>query len=508
MLVTGKHGMVSSAHSEISETGLKILKEGGNAIDASVAMALTAGVALPDMCSIGGDAFLLYYNKKQDKVYALNGSGEIASRYPIDVPIQTHGMTSVSVPGCVNVLFTALDKWGTMPFHRLSTDAINYSRYGIHVSSKVVRHMKTELDTLKNYPSSHIYLNNGQPKTTEDIIINEDYAKSLEYLNQHGVDGFYKGDIAKKIVAHSHQHGGYFELDDFENYHCEQLEPISIDYRGYQILQTPPVSQGYLHLLELGILNHFDMATMSEAERLHLLIETKKIAFSHREEVLSHLDEALSTEYTKKLASEFNPHQANNTIKDPFVQEKGHTTSFVVVDKFGNACSFILSIAGVWGSMEMVEGTGILLNNRAGVGLTAQKDHPNNIQKRRKAIHTLNTWMIFKDKKLHYVGNTPGGDYQVMWNMQLVSHLIDEKMNAFDAVDTIKWRGNYQNGHHFIELEKNIEDSIIQELERLGQDIHLIEPYSASGASEIIQVFEDHLEGGCDPRSDGRALSC
>lgn len=506
MLVTGKNGMVSSAHWLISETGIKVLRNGGNAIDASVAMALSAGVVLPDMCGIGGDAFMLYYHKQSNQLYAVNGSGEIPKRYDIKTPIQTHGMTSVSVPGCVSVLFTALDKWGTQSFENLSEDAIKYAREGIFVPSKVERHMYTDLLELKKYNAAHLYLNNGEPKKAEDKIINEDYAKSLEYLNKHGCDGFYKGKLAKKIVQYSKAHGGYFELDDFEEYKCEIVEPIKINYRGYDVFQTPPVSQGYVHLQELAILNQIDMTSLTPAQKLHVQIEAKKLAFNRREITLNHLESELSKERSKALAQQINLKKANNDIDDPYTQKDGHTTSFVVVDQWGNACSFILSIAGTWGSMEVVDGTGILLNNRAGVGLNTRLGHPNCIETRKKAVHTLNTWMIFDKGHLKYVGNTPGGDYQVMWNMQMISHLIDERKNAFETVDSIKWRANFRNGKHQIEIEENISEEIIKELKEMGHDIILIPQYGASGASEIIEVFPDHLEGGCDPRCDGKAI--
>lgn len=506
MLVTGKNGMVSSAHYLISETGVKILKVGGNAIDASIAMALSAGVVLPDMCGIGGDAFALYYDAKKDKIFAINGSGEIPRHYDISKPISLHGMRSVTVPGCVNVLFTMLEKWGSCPFDKLSIDAIDYAKNGIYVPSKVERHMHTDLEELKKYNASKIYLNNGVPMTQKDVMINEDYAKSLEYLNKKGNDGFYKGKLARKIVKHSKKNGGYLEMEDFINYQCEILDPIKVDYRGYQIYQTPPVSQGYIHLQEMSILNQFDIQNMTIAEQLHVQIEAKKIAFHQRENTLNDLENAFLSSTAKELAKKIDRHHANNKIDDPYHQDKGHTTSFVVVDKWGNACSFILSIAGVFGSMEMVEDTGIILNNRAGVGLNTLENHPNNILNRKKAIHTLNTWMICQDGKLKFVGNTPGGDYQVMWNMQMISQLIDNNKNVFEAVDAVKWRGNYKDGFHQIEIEENIGEEVINELRTKGHDIKVISPYSASGASEIIELFDDHLEGGCDPRCDGKAI--
>ncbi|MBS5114373.1 MAG: gamma-glutamyltransferase family protein [Erysipelotrichaceae bacterium] len=506
MLVKGKKAMVASAHKLISQTGIEVLKNGGNAVDASVAMALTAGVVLPDMCSIGGDAFMLYYSKKNHQVYSINGSGKLPKNYNYDDPMTKYGMKSVTVPGCVSVLYRALELWGTQKFEQLSTDAIYLSRDGVEASRLVRRHMETDYDSLsKSKTASKIYLNNLKPLQVGEKIYNEDYAKILEYLNQAGVEGFYKGDIAKKIVEHSQKNGGYFELEDFSEYECELLEPIHINYRGYEVYQSAPVSQGYLHLLELAILNHFDLEKMSEAKRTHILIEAKKIAFNQREFAYNHLKEALSKEYTQKLATLINE-QSNNTIDDPYYTENGHTTSFVVVDENGDAVSFILSIAGVWGSLEVVDGTGILLNNRAGVGLNSNPHSPNYIKKRQQSIHTLNTWLVFKQDQLKYVGNTPGGDYQVMWNMQIISRLIDEKMNAYEAVSATKWRSNYDGVHH-LELEENVDQEVVEDLKSRGHDIKIIPKYGASGASEVIEITIDGLEGGNDPRSDGNCLA-
>lgn len=205
-------------------------------------------------------------------------------------------MTSVSVPGCISVLFTSLNRWGTKKFEELSVDAIKYAREGIYVPSKVERHMYTDLDELRKYNASKLYLNDEEPKTAEDKIINEDYAKSLEYLNVHGNDGFYKGKLAKKIVEYSKKHGGYCELDDFSDYQCEIIEPIKVNYRGYDVYQTPPVSQGYIHLQELAILNEIDMSSLTETQKYHVKIKTKKLAFHQRETTFNHVEKELSKE--------------------------------------------------------------------------------------------------------------------------------------------------------------------------------------------------------------------
>ena len=506
MKVIGKQGMVASAHPLISQSGINILKAGGLAIDAAIAMANTAGVVLPDMCGIGGDAFLLYYNRKENKVYAINGSGEIPKAYDTNHKIKKYGMTSVSVPGCVSTCFKALELWGTKDFKELSKDAIKLAKEGVLAPKLVVRHMHTDLKYLKNSSTAKLlYLNSKEePLTTKDLIINKEYAKSLEYLNNYGVDGFYKGEIARKIINHSKQNGGYFEMSDLENYQAECVEPLILNYRGYEIYQTPPVSQGYLHLMEMGILSHFDLINLDEAKRIHYLIESKKLAFNHREIGAIAPKTVLKQQYTHDLSNLINDKKANLSLNDPYVQNNGHTTSFVVTDKEGNGVSFILSIAGTWGSMEVVKDTGILLNNRAGVGLNTIINHPNSIHNRRKAIHTLNTWLIKKDDKLKYLGNTPGGDYQVMWNMQLISNLIDKKKDVWQAVSAPKFRADYQKNQHTVDLEVSFGTDTIDKLKTLGHQVKIIPENSASGASELIEIKEDgSLEGASDPRSMG-----
>lgn len=527
-IVMGRKGMVASAHTLISSSGLKVLQNGGNAVDSAIAMALTSALVLPDMCGLGGDAFALYYDAKTKKVTAINGSGGAPKKATLEkyremgyTKMPNDGMLSVTVPGAVDVYFAMLEKWGSKSFEELAQDAIELARDGVPASEKVVRHMHTDHDKLLRFENlSQLYLNDGQPLNPGDIIKNPQYAKSLEYLCQHGSKGFYQGEIADAIVAHSKKHGGLFEKEDFMNYHCEFLEPISVDYRGMKVFQTPPVSQGIIHLEELNILNQIDMSQYQpdSAKAIHTMVEAKKIAFYDRKNYFGDPDyvnnptcEILSEAYAKKMAAKIKMDSCLNE-KDVLGQDLSHTTSMVVVDKQGNAVSFIHSVAGTWGSGEVVDGTGILLNNRASQ-FHFNEAHPNALQPTKRTMHTLNTYLITdQEGNLRYVGNTPGGDNQPQWNMQVVVNLLDFGLDVQSAVERGKWSDDaYINEDgsvsHILRIESQVGQKVLDELKEMGHVLKVIEPFTCSGASQIIEVREDGLLlGGSDPRADGAAM--
>lgn len=527
-IVMGRKGMVASAHTLISSSGLKVLQSGGNAVDSAIAMALTSGLVLPDMCGLGGDAFALYYDAKTKKVTAINGSGGAPKAATLEkyrelghTKMPNDGMLSVTVPGAVDVYFAMLEKWGTKSFTELAQDAIELAREGVPASEKVVRHMHTDYNKLMRYENMcNLYLNDGKPMMPGDIIKNPDYAKSLEYLCENGKDGFYKGEIADAIVAHSKKHGGLFEKEDFVDYQCEFLEPISVDYRGMKVFQTPPVSQGIIHLEELNILNQIDMSQYQpdSAEAIHTMVEAKKIAFFDRKTYFGDPDyvknptcEILTEEYAKKMAAKIKMDSCLNE-KDVLGNDLSHTTSMVVVDKEGNAVSFIHSVAGTWGSCEVVEGTGILLNNRASQ-FHFNSSHPNALKPTKRTIHTLNTYLITdQEGNLKYVGNTPGGDNQPQWNMQTVVNLLDFGMDVQTAVEHGKWTDNAtinEDGSvdHVLKIESQVGEEVLNKLREMGHQLQVIEPFTCSGASQIIEVKENGLLfGGSDPRADGAAM--
>lgn len=530
-IVMSRKGMVASAHPLISSAGLDILKKGGNAIDAAVAMANTSGVVLPDMCGLGGDVFMLYYDAKTKKISALNGSGCAPKNATIEY-FKNHGMEhipmdgilSVAVPGEVDACMLALEKFGTMKFSELCKDAIDLAENGCPISEKVARHLRTDYDKILRFEGLRKrFLNeNNEPLNAGDLYYNPEYAASLKIIAEKGRDAFYEGELAEKFINHSKKHGGLFTMEDLKAMQSEILEPISVNYRDYKVFQTPPVSQGIIHLEEMHILNQFDFTAIKpeSAEAVHLMVEAKKLAFNDRIRyfgdpafVKNPIDEILSEAYAKNQAAKIQMNQSLPILDEIPFDEYGHTTSFVVVDSQGNAASFIHSISASWGSGEEIEGCGILLNNRLGTGFNLINGHPNCLQPHKRTMHTLITYMVTDQQgNLRWVGNTPGGDNQPQWNMQTLCNVIDFGMDVQTALETAKWADAQSSNpcgkiSNVLKIEKQIGETELKKLEAMGHTLNIIDPYTCSGASQLIEIRSNGvLFGGSDPRADGCAM--
>ena len=529
-VVMSRKGMVASAHPLISTTGADILRKGGNAMDAAIAMANTSGVVLPNMCGIGGDIFLLYFEAKTKKVIAFNGSGPACEKATVAYykekgmeRLPMDGIHSVTIPGFIETSFTALEMFGTMKYSELCDDAIDLAEYGCPISDNVYYYMLKEEKKIRRFEGMSKYLlrEDGSLKKPGDLMINLDLANTYRLLCKEGKDAFYKGEIARKIVATSDKKGGIITMEDLAKSCCEILEPIQVNYRGYNVYQTPPVSQGIAHLEEMNIINHIDFSQFEpeSADSIHVMIEAKKIAFTDRARyfgdpnyINNPIQEILSDEYGQKCAKRIKMNSCLSEKDLVEFDEFGHTTSFVVVDKWGNAVSLITSVAGNCGSGEEVEGAGFLLNNR-GCQFNLKVGHPNCLQPGKRTMHTLNTYLVTdKQGNLKYVGNTPGGDNQPQWNMQVLVNLIDFKMDVQEAVETAKWSHSFSwasmdDFGYRLRVEKQLGETEIQKLREKGHPVVVFEPLALMGASQIIEVKENGvLFGGSDPRSDGCAM--
>lgn len=530
-IVMSKKGMVSSAHPLISSTGVDILRKGGNAIDAAIAMANTSGVVLPNMCGIGGDSFLLYYDATQKKVSAINGSGPSCENATVDYyknngygeRMPMDGIHSVTIPGFVETSFTALEKFGTMKFSQLCQDAIDLAENGCPISENVYKYILLESKKINRFENlkKRLVNENGGFKKPGELYFNRELANTFKILSEQGKDSFYSGEIAKKIVEFSSKKGGLITMKDMAKSTCEVVEPIWVDYRDMKVFQTPPVSQGIAHLEELNILNQIDFKNIKpeSADAIHVMVEAKKMAFADRiryfgdpKFVKNPTLEILTEEYGKKQAARILMDKCLSDQDLVDFDELGHTTSFVVVDKWGNAASFITSIAGSWGSGEEVEGYGFLLNNRA-CQFNLKPGHPNCLQPGKRTMHTLNTYLLTDyDNNLKYVGNTPGGDNQPQWNMQTIVNIVDFKMDVQEAVETAKWTHSFtkideETYGYRLKIEKQIGEKELNNLTKMGHQILVNDPFGLAGASQIIEVRENGvLFGGSDPRADGCAM--
>jgi len=524
----GKRGMVASAHSLISSTGINILRNNGNAMDAAVSMALTAGVVLPDMCGIGGDTFLLYYDNSTKNVYSLNGSGPMGYEYTVEFYKNRgyninpeHGILSISVPGSISALMEGLEKFGSKSFKECSKDAIFYASNGFPIGKKTSEYIEKRIETIKmsNALSKILLEEDGSPKKVHSIIKNKNLANTLELLSNNPKEYFYQ-NYSEVYVKELNKLGASFKFDDFKQYKAEWLEPISLEYKDYTVFQVPPVSQGIIHLETLNILSNFNLSKLetSSSEQIHLMVESKKLAFNDRIKFFGDpkfnqnpVNELLSKEYGELKSKLINQDKANN-VSSIFEHQDKHTTSLVVVDEFGNACSLITSISDAFGSGIMDDVTGILWNNRIGTNANLVENHPNCVAPNKRTMNTLNTYIVLdKDNECRYVGNTPGGDSQPQWNTQMIVHLLDNKLTLLDAIRQPLWfdaqSSNPYNKltENILNIENTVSRKVVDELVSKGHKVKLID--RCNSAIQLIEIKEDGtLCGATDFRAEGVAI--
>lgn len=520
-----ENGMVATAHSLATQAGLRVLREGGNAVDAAIAAGAATWVTMPMMCGPGGDAFFIVYEAKTGKLTAINGSGKVGERASLEfmhsrgfherMPVD--GPLSAAIPGAVAAYETAMTRFGTRGWEDLLQDAIRYAQ-SHPVTEKMAHYFAEARNKLAKFPTTAaIYLHEGRPPAEGSLLRQPEYAASLRRLAQGGAAEFYRGELGARIGAHQERHG-LWNAEELAAHESELYTPLSVPYRGYEVHQLKPPSQGMIHLEEMAILNQFDLAGLSAADAQHVMIEAKKIAFADRNRyggdpgfVRVPLEGLLSEAYARRRAAEI---RMDRTLP---VEASGdpdaHTTYLCVVDRDGNAVSLIHSLSNVFGTGEIVEGTGLFLNNRAGRGFRLEAGHPNCIAPGKRTMHTLNCYMVTKDGKPYLVGGTPGGDGQPQWNMQTLAYMLDYGLNVQQAAEAPRWTHEPSTdpvrlgADPFVAMESRFAPQVIESLKAKGHPVRVIGPWASGGCVQLIHVDRERgvLAGGSDPRGDGFA---
>ncbi|MBP1931291.1 gamma-glutamyltransferase [Ammoniphilus resinae] len=530
-MAIGNNGMVASASPLAATVGLEILKEGGNAFDAAIAVAFMENVTLPAMTTVGGDAYGILYQASTNQVYALNGSGAAPEKASIEwfreqgyKKLPYRGVLSSSIPGEVHALMTIHQRMGSLPLEKLMKPAIDAAENGFRVSELLQFRIRKVEHLLRNSKAmSSIFLPNGKVPEVGSLLIQKDLAKTLRTLCKNGLHDFYRGEIAGKITNHMKKNGGLIEYKDLQQHESELSTPISTNYRGYDIFQTAPPSQGLIVLQSLNLLEAYDVASMrmDSPELIHLMVEIKKLAFSDRLKycgdprfVPFDYNLLISKDYANKQRNLINRNAAMEHYNGFVEHENGDTTYLAITDKDGNCVSYIHSLSGVeFGSCEMIEETGIILNQRLGRGFTLDKRHPNALAPNKRTMHTLNAYMIFKDNDPCFVGGTPGGDQQPQWNFQVIVNLLDYKLNVQEAAEYPRWYSypgtdpvHLQNPFE-LRMEVRFDPFLYRELEAKGHRINYLPPYD-NGGVQLIEVNRQlgTYFGGTDPRIGGMAL--
>jgi len=528
----GRHGMIATSQTLASAAGLKVLQDGGNAIDAAVTAAAVLAVVEPSMNGIGGDLLAIVYDAKTRKVHGLDSTGrsayaatpeEFKRRGLTQMP--GRGPLSVDVPGVVEGWHQLLTRFGTITLAKAMAPAIGYARDGFPVAELMADEWQDNLKTLSADPhTAATFLPQGHPMKQGDIFANPRLARTFDLIAKEGRDAFYKGSIARAIVADMKTRDGLLEMRDFADHKADWVDTISINYRGYDVHEMPPSTQGFVALEMLNIMEGFDIKALghNSADYLHLVTEAKRIAFADRGAVLADrehmpkgvLQTLLSKDYAATRRKDINmakvtPRFSSGVAKtqgsaadgDFYGRDLGDTIYMTAADGEGNVVSFIQSLFGSFGAGFVAGETGITLHNR-GSGFNLTPGHPNEIGPHKRPLHTLVPAMIVKDGKPYVSFGVMGGDNQAQAHAQVVANFVDFGMHVQEAGDAARMRHMGQE----LALESGIGADVRKALEAKGHVLRSGRGQMGGYQAIFIDPKSGVLLGGSDLRKDGLAI--
>jgi len=525
--------MVAAAHPLIVSTGLEILRQGGNAVDAAVGAGLTAAVVMPEMCGLGGDLFALVHapdaSAQGGRTISIQGSGVAPRGATVEQMraagegrMPSRGPLSVAVPGMVDAYFTLLEQCGTRTFADVVEPAIGYAA-GFPIHPLGAACIGEHVELLSRYPSSRdVFLPGGEVPQPGTVFRQPGLAKTLRMLADGGRDVFYRGEIARQIDAFMREVGGALRADDLADHTTGISSPISTTYRGYTVHQTCLPSQGLILLGALSIVRHAELSEIGvcSPEGIHLLAEAKKLAFADRVGWCtdpafgpSPIERLLSPEWAARRHATIDPQKAATAVLRG-EEVDGNTTYLCVVDGNGMMVSLIQSVAANFGSGLVAGETGIVLNNRASA-FSLEEGHLNTFAPGKKTIHTLNCYMISDPKgRPVLVGGTPGGDGQPQWNLQSIVGMIDEGWDVQQVAEQPRWASwpgsapVSEEQPFTLQIEQRAGQEVIDKLSGWGHRTDVVGDWGCGGAVQIIarDPVTGVLAGGSDPRVEGLAL--
>jgi len=525
--VIAQNGMACTSQPLATQAALDILKAGGNAIDAAIAANAVLGLVEPTGNGIGGDLFAIVWDAETKKLYGLNASGRSPYNLTLEYfkengyeKIPSLGPLPVSVPGCVDGWFVLHEKFGHKPMEEILKPAIYYAENGFPVTELIAYYWGGS-SFLKRFPGfEEIFLPNGKPPQKGEIFKNPYLANTLGLIAHQGRDVFYRGEIAQKIVDYLQEQGGFLSMKDFEDHSSEWVEPISTNYRGYDVWELPPNGQGTAVLQMLNILENFDIASMGfgSPEYMHLFIEAKKLAFEDRAKYYSDMDfneipveELISKEYGKERAALINMNRAARNYPAGEL-EKGNTIYLTTADKHGNMVSLIQSNFRGMGSGMTPGKLGFILQDR-GELFALEAGHMNVYEPHKRPFHTIIPAFVTKNGEPLISFGLMGGSMQPQGHTQIICNLIDFGMNLQEAGDAprINHSGSSQpTGEKMtdggtVSLESGFSYQTIRELLSKGHKIEYAKgPYG--GYQAIMRDSISHVYyGASESRKDGQA---
>ena len=531
-VVIAEHGIVATSQPLAAQVGLDVLRAGGNAADAAVAASAMMGVVEPMSCGIGGDLFAIYWDAKSGTINGLNASGR--SPYALNVKvfrdagldqIPANGPLAWSVPGCVDGWSVLLDRFGSQSLKEVLEPSIGYAENGFPVSEIIASSWQHATQHLLRWPdSAETYLIDGNAPRVGQIFHNPRLARTYRAIADQGRDTFYRGQIARQIVQFSQEHGGFFSMRDLEDHTSEWVEPVSTNYRGYDIWELPPNGQGIAVLEIMNILEGHDLSSLGRhsAEYLHLFIEAKKLAFADRARFYADpagqdlpVQQLISKEYAARQRARIDPNRAATDVPagDPKLQH-GDTIYLAVVDKDRNMCSLIQSLFQGFGSKVTPGDVGFALQNR-GALFSLDEQHPNGLAPHKRPFHTIIPAMVTREGRPWLVFGVMGGDMQPQGHVQVLVNMIDFGMNVQAAGDAARVRHagsatptglpmDSDGGR--VSVEPGIPETALRGL--LERQHRIEDVQGGFGGYQAIQIDAEHgvLHGATESRKDGAAV--
>ena len=543
--VTAVNGMAATAHPLASQVALDILKAGGNAVDAAIAANAAIGLMEPTGNGIGGDLFVIVWDPETREVYGLNAAGrspqslsydEVVSIVGEDGSIPPLGAMPVSVPGTVDGWFTLHERFGSMDMAQILAPAISYAEDGFPLTETIAyywdrnmrildeRFQQGEFEEFANAQATYLTEDGDAPREGE-IFRNPDLANTYRALAEGGRDAFYEGEIARTIDAYMERIGGWLSYEDLAGHSSEWVEPVSVNYRGYDVWELPPQGQGIAALQMLQIIEEYDLASMGfmSAEAIHVMVEAKRLAFEDRARFYADPDFAdipietlVSDEYADERRALISMDSAMETVThgDPQALEDGDTTYLTVADGNGMMVSLIQSNFRGMGSGLVPDGLGFMLQDR-GELFSLDPDHPNVYAPGKRPFHTIIPAMVTKDNEAYLSFGLMGGAMQPQGHVQIITNIIDFGLNVQEAGDAARWRHSGSSsetgeagavaGRGVINVESGVPQSVRDALEALGQVVEEGDG-GFGGYQAILRDAESGvLHGASEMRKDGAA---
>ncbi len=531
--IFARNGMVATQESTATKVGVEILMQGGNAVDAAVAIGFTLAVTLPRAGNLGGGGFMMMHIAKTGETVAIDYRETAPALSTRDMYLDKEGNAvsersrfthlSVGVPGTVAGLTLALKKYGTLTLKQVMAPAIRLAEQGILVTRPLAQSLKQSRETLLRWPeATKIFMkSNGGPYAPGDVLQQKDLARSLKMISKEGANAFYLGDIAKKLVAEMQTHAGLLTLEDLQNYRAVVRAPVHGTYRGYEIFSMPPPSSGGIHLIQmLNILEGYPLGALGAQSpaTLHLMTESMKLAYADRSQHLGDpnfwkvpvaglLSKSYANQLRKGIASDRAKPSLDIRPGNPLPYESSETTHFSVLDGEGNAVANTYTLNFNYGSGIVAKGTGILLNNemddfsaKPGVpnayGLVGGK--ANAVAPNKRPLSSMTPTLVFKDGKPFLATGSPGGSRIISTTLQMIVNVVDHKMNLRAATQAP--RIHHQWLPDQLEMETGFNPETLRALTDKGHRVASTEPI---GSTQSTLRNATGFYGASDPRRPG-----